>query len=110
MALRLVAARVLRRGHSWNFAELPGAAFRRSTSGGGGSARNYVAVAIDKLLDATPWRLVQLRFVTDKPESRSELPVQRRGVVPQDVQPAAFRRTIGTERGNDDVPANPHRP
>jgi hypothetical protein len=57
------------------------------------------------LLDRSGRRPVQLRQVIDEFETRSELVVQRVGIVPNAIETAALRWSLGSEGGHDDVAA-----
>jgi hypothetical protein len=66
------------------------------------------AIAVRELLRRPLRRPVKLGSMLDQAEVRSELIMKRLGSVPNDVQSTALRRTFGTERGNDDMPARLH--
>ena len=63
------------------------------------------AKAVEELLGGSKWCLVQFLNTVDQTEAPSEFSVERIGFITLDIEAAAFRGSLGSERADDDVPA-----
>lgn len=68
------------------------------------------AIAIEKLLGRSKWRVMQFPGTVYQAEASPKLIVKRFGVVSHYVKAAAFRRPLGSKRADDHVAAPPDRP
>jgi hypothetical protein len=65
-------------------------------------------VTIDKLLDCSEWRLVQLFRALQQLEMHSKCPVQGLGIVADNIKATAFHGTFWPERTYDHVSSVPN--